>query len=539
MMHDRGLHVGLLAILTALAVALTATVPASQAWTSSQETYLKDYTPEGSFLETALGFSSPNDPSQPYARTWLIVARDTGLIELDYAEAGSSPFNSTHQTMSLRIQDFGLSTPLSEILFLVPGRNINLGFNQTDNPSRNGLLAFVANHRLVLLNPFTRTVHVNQDIGFQPRWFVEDVVSAGEMYEFPETMGEGSPPFYTSYHTYRYIVAANETHLGVYRVNYRSNFDNPVIPATDGVATLASMDVNVSSEPLAYYLQLRPERSGIFVPLSNNSVVVLSIDGANRTYLDPFLAGEQAYVSAPLGFSRAPERSMVYLPLKSASKTGVMYLMPIDIPSGDIIETHILEIDDQTATVSSMPDPGNGATLYFLVAYSAGGADVMRGMADGTLNPTLNLHLNLSVKSFFYSPTTSQVFALDSAGTIRASWTISGTGYEPGWVNFSGDSDAQRTSLSYMGGWEGAKYSAMLAPHAVYGLAFSRPTGAAIVFDLLTMPESEDGGGGSIGVDTMLIVGLVVAVVAVMVLAVIAVLVRKPKEPPQQAWPPR
>lgn len=534
MTHGRGLPPVLFALMNVIAVVLTAATPVSRAWAPNQETYLKQYELETSlgshFLKPVVGPSSPNAPFEPNARMWLIIAQTDGLIQMDYADLYSSPFNLSHQTISLRIQDLDLSFPLSNVIYIVPGRTSAGSLGPDDDLSRSGLLAFVANGRLVLLDPFTGEVHLNRDIGFQPYWFGEDPVSAGEMYDFP--LESGVPP---SLHTYRYIFAANDTHLTVFRVNFRSNFDNPMIPASDGIVQLISEDMNVTQEPLAFYIQVHPERSGIFVPTSNNTMSIFSIDGSRRTNMTLVLGGEPAYVSAPIGYCRAPETQKIFIPLRSNSSTGIRYVTPVDVPSGDVRLSGGLQIDEWNAVVDSAPDSGSGQQPYFTVGHGSGRTDFLRGATDTGLDPTFDLQLPSRVESFFYSPVSGQVFALDHSGTIWASWTATSSIGEPGWVDFSSDGDTSRHYMMYLGAWSGAKYGALLMPGDIYGLGFTHISGTAIVFKLIPMPVSDGGGNQPVGDAWAVIAILIVAVATTMVVVIIAVLVAARRKRPE--WP--
>src|SRR4030067_95507 len=81
-------------------------------------TYRKTYSVEGNFLEPVIGPSSPNDPTQEDGRLWIIVGQDTGLIEMNAVTSHGTPLVTSEPGVSIRIQDFGLSTPLSTLLHL-------------------------------------------------------------------------------------------------------------------------------------------------------------------------------------------------------------------------------------------------------------------------------------------------------------------------------------------------------------------------------------------------------------------------------------
>lgn len=454
----------------------------------------KTYKPEGTFYPPVVGPSAPKDPQAAGGRLWIIVAHDTGLIEMDNITKNNVSLPGARPIISLRIKDFDLATPISNVLYLVPGRNINGGFNSSDDLRRDGLLAFVANHTLVLLDPFTRLIHSKNDIGFQPKWFVEDPVSAGEMYEFPQTLGEGGiPPYYASYHTYRYIVAANDTHLSVFRVNYRSNQDSPPIPLGE-VVRIIDVDMPVTGIPLAYYLQLRIFNSGIFIPTSNSRLTVYDFNNTVRHDIDLSLDNESASVCAPIGYIRAPEKQLLYIPLKSQNKTGIGYLVPRNTTTGSFTFKATLVFNDPNATVAFQPDPGNAESPHFVLNHEVNGtivgSDMLRSTPDGQLDPILNIHLSKPLIAFFYSPTNSAVLGLDTTGIVWTAPTVSQTSLRQGLINFFENSrleepDPARRYLLYMGSWGGTEYTTQFSSEEILGLMFLPSTGNAIAFKLL------------------------------------------------------
>ena len=447
-----------------------------------QVKYSKEYNTSASLHEPVIGPSAPKDPLKQGGRLWIIIARDDGLVTMDAVTRNATPFSDSTATISFNLTEFGLRTPLSNVLYLVPGRN-NLGqTNFTDDLSKNGLLAFVADKELVLLDPFASRILFRNNLDFQPKWFVQDPVSSGDMYEFPMLLFDSV----SGYHAYRYIVAANDTHVTAYRVNYRSSQDTPQLL---GIDRIISMDIPVVANPLAYYLQLNANFSGIFVPTVGNKLAVFSIDGILRTNMSLDLDGEPSNITAPIGYMRAPELTMLYVPLKSQNKAGIGYLLPRDTFSGNLSFAYRLVLNDSTAMVTSQPDPGNLNVTHFVVTYSEGGVPVrsriLRGTADGHLDPIVNVTLPKPAIGFLFSPTTSQVMALDSDGTLWSHPTVSLSVLRQGLTNFLRNSDPNRESLIYMGSSGGAKYSIQMSSEETLALIFEPPTGRVTVIKLI------------------------------------------------------
>jgi len=440
--------------------------------------FLKTYEPLGNFSDQLIAPSSPNDPSQPKGRLWTIMAYDSGIIQMDAVSKNETPFDPAQVPIVIDIKAFGLNTPLSNLLYLTPGRTRLGRLMYYDDLSRNGLLAFVANRQLVLMNPFENRIYYRQDIGFQPKWFVQDPVSAGDMYDFP--MEDSSN------RAYRYIVATNDTRLTIFRVNYRSSQDTPAVRSVD---RLADVNMTVIGTPLAYYLRLQKQLSAIFVPTSGNRLTAISIDATYWTNLTMTIENESAYISANIGYIRATEVQMLYVPLKSVNKTGIAYLLPRNTNQGNYTIEHMLVINNPTAVVTTQPDPGNANTPHFVVTYYDNGnatrSDMLRGSRNGTLDPILNVSLESPIKDFFYSPTTSQVMALDTSGTVWTAPTVTLTSLRQGLAKFFADVDPERERLLYMGSWGGTKYNIYMSSEEIFAYIFEPNRYNVTVFKLL------------------------------------------------------
>jgi peptide/nickel transport system permease protein len=442
--------------------------------------YSKTYNTTGSFFEPVIGPSSPKDPTEDDGRLWIIVADSNGKIVMDSVAKNESPFSIPGRTIWINITDFGFSTPLSNVLYLVPGKRTS-----NDDLTRNGLISFVANGYFVLLDPFTKRKLHSEYIGFQPRWLVEDPVSAGEMYDFPFQIRNDTGGL----HSDRYIVAASDTHVQVFSVNYRSSQDDPPIPQF-GIASVLSVDMPVTAKPLAYYLQLKPELSGIFVPTSNNKLAVFTLNGSARFDLDLAISGEPANVTAPIGYFRAPEIQMLYVPLRSATKAAIWYLLPRNVTAGNLTVFRTLTFDNPSLEVTSQPDPGNSGNPHFaLTHYDAFGnatsSDLLRGSTNGTLDSVLNISLSKPVRSLFYSPTISLIQALDTDGVVWSAPTVSETRLRQRLLNFFKDSDPLRIYIEYMGSSAGTKYAIGLSSEEMLALVFEPSTGNMVVYRLL------------------------------------------------------
>jgi len=494
--------------------------------------YRRIYTAEGNFFEPTIGPSSPQGLFRADGRLWIIIAHDTGLIEMDNVTAANSSFDDPAPALSLRIQDYGLHTPISNIVYVVPGKSTTGQYESNDDLSRNGLLGFVAGGHLVLLDPFTEGILLNQDLGFQPRWFTQDVVSAGETYDFPMRICNGP----LNCKCNRFFVAANDTHVSVIRVNYRSSQDSPQIPS-GGVEEIISLNMSVVAPPLAYHLPLWTNRSGIFVPTTSNVLAAFSIDGQHRTNIPLNLSGEPANVSAPIGFSRSTDTQMLYVPLKSATKAGILSLRPVDLAVGNVWTSSTVVIDDPAWKVTAQPDPANTDAPFFTVTRYSGGVAVNSEIDRATESPMWTqpvlTQLSSPVTDFFYSPTTSQVMALDKNGTIwEALLTDEWRAYE-----FPLGTATNGARLLYAGSRSGSKYSMIAATSEMIGLIFEPQTGEATVFWLVppwspppSLPPAE--GASSILVAVVLIVASVIIATVFVLVALAKSAARPPRQPP-------
>jgi hypothetical protein len=490
--------------------------------------YSKSYTLEGNFLDPVFGPSSPKAPNISDGRLWIIIAHDTGLIEMNAINASGTPFDPPNATPSFRIQDFGLSAPLSNVLYMVPGRNRLGQLEPTDDLSRNGLLAFVANGQLVFLEPFQKRIFGRRSIGFQPTWLIQDVVSAGEMYDFPMQMhnSSGGEP------CERYIVAANQTHFTLFRVDYRSDQDNPVLAPGDP-QEVASIDMPLSGMPLLYFARIQPKQSAIYVPTANDNLAIFSMDGVLRLTLPLSLQGDSAHVSGPIGYGRAPEAPMIYVPLGTAARGGILYLYPVDVPAADVVQRDVL-VTDPGCYVSMLPDPANDVKPYFACSNtgSPGFTRILRGLANGTVDPDFRVDLEPEARSFFLSPTTSQVMALDTAGVAWSVILVEGQQK----VNFFGNADPHRTHLMYLGDAGGSRYSITSSPSSMLGFMFESSTGNATVFKLTEQWIPPENGG--LPQDSSSLLMLVTAAAVITIIVITPILLRIAGRPPREHPPP-
>ena len=444
--------------------------------------YGKTYVTNGTFHEPVVGASSPNDPTENDGRLWIILADDLGIIRLDSVSKNETPF--TASTKTVNITEYGLSPPISNVLWLSPGR-LRTGLRDPqDDLTKNGLLGFVANRYLVLLDPFNRRVILKQYIGFQPTWFVNDPVSAGNMYDAPQRLANDTGV----QHCFHYIVAATDTHVSAFSVDYRSSQDDPVMPP-DGFQTVLSLDMPVTGLPLAYFLKGQKFRSGIFIPTSNNKLRYFTLNASREYNLTLSIDGEPANISAPIGYRRSVELQMLYVPLKSATKTAVWYLVPQNIYTGVLQVPYKITFNDPTAVVTSQPDPNNLDTPQFVVThYDHGNAtrsELHLGNATGALDPILNVSLSKPVISSFYSNAGSAVFALDTDGRVWSASTVSETILRRKVEDFFQNAVPTRKELAYMGTWAGTKYASALSKEELVALVFEPETGRVLVFKLL------------------------------------------------------
>ncbi|MCK4265840.1 MAG: hypothetical protein KAX31_01065, partial [Thermoplasmata archaeon] len=303
----------------------------------SVERIEKHYPSAEGFHPLVIGPTTPSESAMD-GGMWFILANADGTIYMDFAvksfDEPPTPFEDGNRTITLSIQDLNLEPPLSEVLFVAPGR----GYNRTTDVTptfgervESGLLAFVANTTFVLLDPFVPRVLYLEDIGFMPDWFVEDTASAGDMLG-PPSQKKIDFPFPMTHGPYRYIALATEDRVIAYEFEYLWNSRG-----IRNLHMLVDYDVDVTQEPLLYLfdnVKYTANVSGLYVPSTNGTLYHFraSTNGAPDSIINFTIDGQTAEFTAPIGFMRSSDAfPRLYLSLARENSYSYQIFDPLSL----------------------------------------------------------------------------------------------------------------------------------------------------------------------------------------------------------------
>lgn len=446
----------------------------------------------GRYLPSGEGYHKPVvGPTTPkytgfQGGLWLIVANEDGHIYMDYMTqsfTNETPFEIGNYSISIDIQEISganLTPPLSEVLYLVPGQDVQGHFG--DNVE-DGLLVFVANRTLVLYNPFTDDVWYTKELTFTPKWVLQDPASAGQMYSTPT---ETRITFFTYEGPYRYLVIADGSNLLALEVQYLYNIAKSKMQVT----TVINETLEVTHEPLPYYNQEGIARGaqaqGIFVPTNNSRILVYNVTGGLRNEVDLYsIFNESVNLTAPIGFTRTTYPYLLYLPIKTATKSAVTFL-----ESNKDKINYTFVIDNPNVVITTSPEieytiPETyihfGANIY--EGTTPENAKIYRVLRNATEDKTFIGEIDEPVKDVFYVKEVSKVFALGYSGTIYAAVTTVGTAEREGVTEFFATQEGTEY-IVYTGSMAGTIYGT-LSNREVYGAWMNTLTGEVRFFQFL------------------------------------------------------
>ncbi len=411
---------------------------------------------------------------------WLIVANEDGHIYMDYMTqsfTNETPLEIGNYSISIDIQEIpgaNLTPPLSEVLYLVPGLDV---FDHFGDNVEDGLLVFVANRTLVLYNPFTDDVWYTKELTFTPKWVLQDPASGGLMYWPPTESGSRYLP-HTHEGPYRYLVMANESNLLALEVQYVYNIAKSKMKVT----TVINETLEVTHKPLPYYNQERGVQ-GIFVPTNNSRILVYNVTGGLRNEINLYSSfNESVNLSASIGITRSTYPYMLYLPIKTATKSAVIFLNS----NTDEIEDKFV-IDDPNIVITTSPETITGEYVHFGAnIYEDGTLEngkIYRVLRNATEDKTFIGEIGEPVKDIFYVKEVSKVFALGHSGTIYAAVTTVGIAEREGVTEFFATQEGTEY-IVYTGSMAGTLYGT-LSNREVYGAWMNTLTGEVRFFQFL------------------------------------------------------
>ncbi len=412
-----------------------------------------------------------------------------------------SPFLATHNlTITLDVQQsFNVSPipglPLRAVYWIVPAKDYAL--NGTTGPAPfDGAITFFTGDDFIAVDPFNRSAFYTYHLPFTPLWTGEDPVSAGTMLIAPTQNEVSKGPVTFPIGPYEYFYATNGTQTLVFELQYVHSGYCPCTPPFGSPPLF--FNGTLSAPPFVYYNQYKVTYAddwrsgagqGIFLPLANGTLEVANVSGKVRAYLPLTLDGQPAWVAGNIGYSQGAFPMELYLPLRSASATGIAYL---DLASLTITHEYVV--------------PGSGWEPFGTTIARTGTAN--DSLYAGFYNPTndtsfmvgldgvggligqgqFQVYMPGRIRSYFYAHEPFQVFVL--AGNHHL-YAIAGYGASTFTAHphvipdeFTVVPPSAVTDLVYSGSFGGTLYGTLLSTQELNG-AFTDPsTGVTSVFQL-------------------------------------------------------
>ncbi|MEW5936527.1 MAG: ABC transporter permease [Candidatus Thermoplasmatota archaeon] len=439
--------------------------------------------PQGAYLEPVLGPTTPQYVNRN-GGIWHILPVEEGHIYMDFMESAlvseATPFEIGNISIEVNITALGLEPPLQHLLYLCPG--VDSAGNFRGDPKRNGLLGIVANETFAVIDPFLYPsedcVLYRVELGFAPRWLVQDPLSAGEMYDIPSQREYyvGVIPFKEG--PYRYVVAADEHRAVVYRLEYLWNEQG-----LRSAEVVLDLNMTISQEPLAYLNKDFPEASGILLPGEGN-ITFFDMKGGVKCVMNLTLSGAPASPGAPMGYSRVSFPPYVFAPVQGEAGDGVVF-----ISMANISVIHVFDPGIEGSVVGCSPSKGQSLHILYNFQERKGGvyARVYRvsygegsiGAVDEGFNGDLVEHGS----RIFYVTEVSKVFVLGESGRIYAGITTVGGSTRQGMQIFF-DTEAGTRFISDVGSLSGTRYGT-LSSNEVHGLYFDAVKGETTIFQFI------------------------------------------------------
>lgn len=432
-----------------------------------------------------------------YNRSHGVVYMNLLRYALGYNE---SPFLATNNlSVSFQVQSFNVTPtiglPLRAVYFIVPAKDYAV--NGTTGPApMDGAVAFFSGTDFVAVDPFNQTVFYNYHLDFAPTWTGEDPASSGNMIIAPAQTAVTKGPVAFPIGPYEYFYASDGNHTAVFELQYVHAGFCPCAPPFGSAPMF--FNGTLSAPPFVYYNQYKVTdldewRSGagqgVFLPLSNHTLEVVNVSGKVRAYIPLSLNGEPANVSGDIGFSQGVYPMVLYLPMRSASYTGIGYL---DLSSLTIRHEYGLSGPQWQPIGRIMARTGNANDSVYAGFYNpSNDTTLMLGLdgAGGLIGQgQFQVYMPGRILSYFYASEPYQVFVLAADHRI---YQLAGYGSSVFSAKrhvvpdeFTIIPPASARGIVYAGSFGGTLYATLLSPQELNG-AFTNPaTGETTVFQL-------------------------------------------------------
>ncbi len=422
---------------------------------------------------------------------WEINYADSGFIRMDllryslgqnespYVAGNESIFLDTKSNFSFNPP---LDSPLSAVYYIVPGRNVS---GQLGSGSNNGAIAFFSGRDFAAVDPFTKTAFFRYRLDFDPIYTGEDPASSGQLLVLPLQRQACIGIFCSNVGPYRYFYASDLNHTALFELSYVHAGD----PAQPSGRLVVEQNVTLTAAPFVYYNQAATNRNesfhagagqGMLLPLTNNTLEIRNISGTKvRAWLPLTLGGEPATIIGQIGYTRATEIPFwIYLPLKSATHTGISYL---DLSSLTLVPGREYSSLDDSWVPIGLPLSTRGAAIYGGFYRSVSNETFLVGLsANATVIPHFQVHFPGELRDYFEVDARAAVFVYTADHQIMTIATSVGVPED-----FAVVPPPTVPHVLYAGAFGGTLNGAGLTPQEVNG-AFTDPTTrTTVVFQLL------------------------------------------------------
>ena len=431
---------------------------------------------------------------------WQINYADSGFIRMDLLQytlaKGQTPYQAGNESIWLDLNsDFTfnppLDTPLRAVYYVVPAKNVSGQFGLGRD---NGALALFSGKDFAAIDPFTRQAFFRYRLDFDPIYTGEDPASSGYLLVQPLQRNYCTGLICFPAGPYRYFWATDLNHTAVFELTYVHEGD-PAVPSGNLVF---QENATLTAPPFVYYNQVRTDKyetfrsgsgQGIVLPLANHTLEVHNISGANvRAWTPLLLAGEPASVSGRIGYTQATYPLWLYLPLKSATHTGIGYYD---------LSTLALLPGREYATLDASWEPigqamsYRGSTIYAGFYHASDNQSYLVGLtANATVIPQFQVYFTGPLLDYFEVDARTAVFLLTADHAIMSIQTSFGTNNTVVPQDFGVVPSKTVHHVVYAGAFGGTLFGSSVTSQEVNG-AFTDPvTRQTSVFQLLGTPRA-------------------------------------------------
>ncbi len=421
---------------------------------------------------------------------WEINYATSGVIRMDLLKytlgANETPYEAGNESITLNVNsDFlfnpVLDSPLRSVYYIVPARNTS---NQFGSGRDNGALAFFSGRDFAAVDPFTKQVFFRYRLNFDPIYTGEDPASAGTLLvqSLQRTACVGI--LCSKVGPYRYFYASDLNHTALFELTYVHAGD----PTPPSGRFVFEENVTLAAPPLVYYNQEKVTSNesfragpgqGILLPLTNNTIEIRNITGTSvRGWVGLNLQGEPATVTGPIGFTQSTFPLWMYVPLKSATHTGVGFL---DMDSLTLLPGRVFSSLDNSWEPYGVFMSTRGDAIYAAFYQTSSNETYLVGLnANATVIPHFIVNLTGKLRDYFEVDARTAVYVFTEDHHIFSMGTSSGIPEE-----FAVQPTSEVPHIIYAGAFGGTLYGSGITPQEVNGAYTDPVTGTTVVFQLL------------------------------------------------------